>query len=41
MSNSYGFLKHCDYHILKGLLEDVNKKIRVIKRNAYAFNDLR
>ena len=37
----YGTLNHCDYllHICK--LEGVSNKIKVIKRKAYGFHDLR
>jgi transposase len=37
----YGILNHCDYPIHTGLLEGVNNKIKVIKRKAYGFHDLR
>lgn len=37
----YGFLNQCDYPIHTGRLEGVNKKIKVIKRKAYGFHDLR
>jgi transposase len=37
----YGILNHCDYAIHTGKLEGVNNKIKVIKRKAYGFHDLR
>lgn len=37
----YGILNHCDYPIYTGKLEGVNNKIKVIKRKAYGFHDLR
>ena len=37
----YGILNHCDYSIHTGQLEGVNNKIKVIKRKAYGFHDLR
>ena len=37
----YGILNHCDYPIHNGRLEGVNNKIKVIKRKAYGFHDLR
>jgi transposase len=37
----YGILNHCDYPIHTGKLEGVNNKIKVIKRRAYGFHDLR
>ena len=37
----YGILNHCDYPIHTGKLEGVNNKIKVIKRKAYGFQDLR
>ena len=37
----YGILNHCDYPIHTGRLEGVNNKIKVIKRKAYGFHDLR
>ena len=37
----YGILNHCDYPIHSGKLEGVNNKIKVIKRKAYGFHDLR
>ena len=36
-----GILNHCDYPIHTGKLEGVNNKIKVIKRKAYGFHDLR
>lgn len=36
-----GILNHCDYPIHNGKLEGVNNKIKVIKRKAYGFHDLR
>jgi transposase len=37
----YGILNHCDYAIHNGKIEGVNNKIKVIKRKAYGFHDLR
>lgn len=37
----YGILNHCDYPIHNGMLEGVNNKIKVIKRKAYGYHDLR
>jgi transposase len=37
----YGILNHCQYAIHTGKLEGVNNKIKVIKRKAYGFHDLR
>ena len=37
----YGILNHCDHPIYNGKLEGVNNKIKVIKRKAYGFHDLR
>jgi len=37
----YGVLNHCEYAIHTGKLEGVNNKIKVIKRKAYGFHDLR
>ena len=37
----YGILNHCSYAIHTGKLEGVNNKIKVIKRKAYGFHDLR
>jgi transposase len=36
-----GIVNHCDYPIHTGKLEGVNNKIKVIKRKAYGFHDLR
>jgi transposase len=36
-----GILNHCEYPIHTGKLEGVNNKIKVIKRKAYGFHDLR
>jgi Transposase and inactivated derivatives len=36
-----GSLSHCDYPIHNDKLEGVNNKIKVIKRKAYGFRDLR
>ena len=36
-----GILNHCDYPIHTGKIEGVNNKIKVIKRKAYGFHDLR
>lgn len=38
---SYGILNHCDYPIHTGKIEGVNNKIKVIKRKAYGFHDVR
>lgn len=38
---SYGILNHCDYPLHTSVLEGVNNKIKVIKRKAYGFHDLR
>lgn len=37
----YGIINHCNYPIHNGKLEGVNNKIKVIKRKAYGFHDLR
>jgi transposase len=37
----YGILNHCDYPIHISKLEGVNNKIKVIKRKAYGYHDLR
>jgi transposase len=37
----YGIINHCDYPIHTGKLEGVNNKIKVIKRKAYGYRDLR
>jgi transposase len=37
----YGILNHCEYPIHTGKLEGVNNKIKVIKRKAYGYHDLR
>jgi transposase len=37
----YGTLNHCDYPIHTGNLAGANNKIKVIKRKAYGFHDLR
>ena len=37
----YGILNHCQYPIHNGKLEGVNNKIKVKKRKAYGFHDLR
>ena len=37
----YGIINRCDYPIHTGKLEGVNNKIKVIKRKAYGFHDLR
>ncbi|MBW1642859.1 MAG: transposase [Deltaproteobacteria bacterium] len=37
----YGIISHCDYPIHTGKLEGVNNKIKVIKRKAYGYHDLR
>jgi transposase len=36
-----GIVNHCDYPIHTGKIEGVNNKIKVIKRKAYGFHDLR
>ena len=37
----YGILNPCDYPIHTGILEEVNNKIKVIKRKAYGYHDFR
>ena len=37
----YGILSHCEYPIHTSKLEGVNNKIKVIKRKAYGFHDVR
>lgn len=37
----YGILNHCDYLIHTSKIEGVNNKIKVIKRRAYGYHDLR
>jgi transposase len=37
----YGIVNHCDHPIHTGKIEGVNNKIKVIKRKAYGFHDLR
>ena len=37
----YGIVNHCNYPIHTGKIEGVNNKIKVIKRKAYGFHDLR
>ena len=37
----YGIINHCDYPIHTGKLEGVHNKIKIIKRKAYGFHDLR
>jgi transposase len=39
--HGYGILNHCDNPIHTEKLEGVNNKIKVIKRKAYGFRDLR
>jgi transposase len=39
--HKYGIINHCDYPIHTGKLEGVNNKIKVIKRKAYGYHDLR
>jgi transposase len=39
--HEYGILNHCDYPVHTSKLEGVNNKIKVIKRKAYGFHDLR
>jgi transposase len=40
-SYRYGILNHCDPPIHNGKLEGVNNKIKVLKRKAYGFHELR
>jgi len=40
-SYRYGILNHCEFPIHTGKLEGVNNKIKVIKRRAYGFHDVR
>jgi transposase len=37
----YGIVNHCDHPIHTGQIEGINNKIKVIKRKAYGFRDLR
>ena len=37
----YGIINHCDYPINTSKLEGINNKIKVIKRKAYGYHDLR
>jgi transposase len=37
----YGILNHCDYPLHTSLLEGVNNKIKLIKRKAYGYQDIR
>ena len=37
----YGIINHCDFPYHTGKIEGVNNKIKVIKRKAYGFHDLR
>jgi transposase len=37
----YGIINHCDYLIHTSKMEGVNNKIKVIKRRAYGYHDLR
>ena len=37
----YGIINHCDYPIQTSKMEGVNNKIKVIKRKAYGYKDLR
>jgi transposase len=37
----YGILNHADYPIGTSMLEGINNKIKVIKRKAYGFHDIR
>jgi len=37
----YGIINHCDYPIHTGKIEGANNKIKVIKRKAYGFHDIR
>ena len=39
--HEHGILNHCDYPVHTSKLEGVNNKIKVIKRKAYGFHDLR
>jgi transposase len=38
---SYGIINHCVYPINSAKIEGANNKIKVIKRKAYGFHDLR
>jgi len=38
--HKYGILNHADYSIHTGKLEEINNKIKVIKRQAYDLHDL-
>ncbi len=40
-NHRYGIVNHCDYPVHTGKLEGVNNKIKVIKRKAYGFHDIR
>jgi len=40
-AHAYGILNHCRFPIHTSKLEGVNNKIKVIKRKAYGFHDLR
>lgn len=37
----YGILNHCDYPLHTSVLEGVNNKIKLIKRKAYGYHDIR
>lgn len=37
--NVWGIINHCRYKIHTSLLEGVNNKAKLIKRNAYGFHD--
>ena len=37
---SYGFINHASFKINSAKLEEVNNKIKVIKRRSYGFHDL-
>jgi transposase len=38
---SYGILNHCEYPIGTSRLEGCNNEIKVIKRQAYGYHDVR
>jgi transposase len=40
-THAYGILNHCDFAIHTSVLEGVNNKIKVIKRKAFGFHDVR
>lgn len=39
--HAYGILSHCKFPLHTGRLEGINNKIKVIKRKAYGFHDVR